>query len=361
KGYYKRPAATAEAFRNGWFHTGDIGVMDSDGYLSIVDRKKDMILRGGYNVYPRELEEIIMTHPAVSLCAIIGIPDERLGEEVKAYLVLKEGETLTDLSLIFECYYYSVKDEYYIIRKLLQSEMFEYVEPFYLPELCFQPNDQMLQLQYALPLIKAFDAWNIHQGDTNVVIGITDTGIDLNHPDLLPNIKINYADPINGIDDDGDGYTDNYYGWNTGDNNHIVSSTSHHGVHVAGISSAVVNNGIGIAGSGFKCKFLPVKIADSNGMLTGAYDGIVYAADKGCTVINCSWGSPEFSRFAQDIINYATLNKNSLVIAAAGNNNNDIKFYPAAYDYVLSVAATSYDDSKWSNSSFGYYVDISAP
>lgn len=103
KGYYKRPAATAEAFRNGWFHTGDIGVMDSDGYLSIVDRKKDMILRGGYNVYPRELEEIIMTHPAVSLCAIIGIPDERLGEEVKAYLVLKEGETLTDAEFIEWC------------------------------------------------------------------------------------------------------------------------------------------------------------------------------------------------------------------------------------------------------------------
>lgn len=273
----------------------------------------------------------------------------------------KEGETLSDLSLIFECYYNSEKDENYIIRKLLQSGMFEYVEPFYVPELCFTPNDQMLQLQYSLPLIKAFDAWNIHQGDTNVVIGITDTGIDLNHPDLFPNIKINYADPINGIDDDGDGYIDNYYGWNTGDNNHLVSSTSHHGVHVAGISSAVVNNGIGIAGSGFKCKFLPVKIADSNGMLTGAYDGVVYAADKGCAVINCSWGSPVFSRFAQDVINYATINKNALVIAAAGNNNNDEKFYPAAYDYVFSVAATSYDDSKWSNSSFGYYVDISAP
>lgn len=272
-----------------------------------------------------------------------------------------EGENFTDLSLIYECYHSSNLEDNYIIQKLLNTGIFEYAEVFYIPELCFQPNDQMLQLQYSLPLVKAFDAWNIHQGDTNVVVGITDTGVDLNHPDLLQNIKINYADPINGIDDDSDGYIDNYYGWNTGDNNHLVSSASHHGVHVAGISSAVVNNGLGIAGSGFKCKFLPVKIADSNGMLTGAYDGIVYAADKGCAIINCSWGSPEFSRFAQDVINYATINKNSLVIAAAGNNNNDLKFYPAAYDYVFSVAATSYDDSKWSNSSFGYYVDISAP
>jgi long-chain acyl-CoA synthetase len=95
KGYYKQPEATAEAFRNGWFHTGDIGIMDEEGYLAIVDRKKDMILRGGYNVYPRELEEVIMTHPAVSLVAVLGVPDERLGEEIKAFVVLKPGEKLT--------------------------------------------------------------------------------------------------------------------------------------------------------------------------------------------------------------------------------------------------------------------------
>jgi long-chain acyl-CoA synthetase len=91
KGYYKRPSDTAEAMRNGWFHTGDIGIFDEDGYLAIVDRKKDMILRGGFNVYPREIEEVLMTHPAVSLCAVIGVPDERLGEEVKAIVVCKPG------------------------------------------------------------------------------------------------------------------------------------------------------------------------------------------------------------------------------------------------------------------------------
>lgn len=103
KGYYKRPEATAEAFRNGWFHTGDIGIMDDEGYLSIVDRKKDMILRGGYNVYPRELEEVIMTHPAVSLCAVIGVPDERLGEEVKAFVVLKQDGALSEDEFIGWC------------------------------------------------------------------------------------------------------------------------------------------------------------------------------------------------------------------------------------------------------------------
>jgi long-chain acyl-CoA synthetase len=103
KGYYKRPEATAEAFKNGWFHTGDIGIMDDEGYLAIVDRKKDMILRGGYNVYPRELEEVIMTHEAVSLCAVVGVKDERLGEEVKAFVVLKQGFNLSESEIIDWC------------------------------------------------------------------------------------------------------------------------------------------------------------------------------------------------------------------------------------------------------------------
>jgi len=95
KGYYKRPEASAEALRGGWFHSGDIGVMDADGYFSIVDRLKDMILRGGFNVYPREVEEVLMTHPAVSLAAVVGVPHEQHGEEIKAFIVLQEGAELT--------------------------------------------------------------------------------------------------------------------------------------------------------------------------------------------------------------------------------------------------------------------------
>ncbi|MCW5959098.1 MAG: long-chain fatty acid--CoA ligase [Pyrinomonadaceae bacterium] len=103
KGYYKRPDATAEAFRNGWFHSGDIGVMDEDGFLSIVDRKKDMILRGGFNIYPRELEEVIMTHPAVSLVAVIGTPCDKMGEDVKAFIVKKQGAEITEDEMIAWC------------------------------------------------------------------------------------------------------------------------------------------------------------------------------------------------------------------------------------------------------------------
>jgi len=100
KGYYKRPDETAEALRGGWFHSGDIGVIDAEGYVSIVDRTKDMVLRGGTNIYPREIEEILMTHPAVALAAVIGVPDERLGEEVKAFVVLKPGASIGETELI---------------------------------------------------------------------------------------------------------------------------------------------------------------------------------------------------------------------------------------------------------------------
>ncbi len=91
KGYYKKPEATAEAFKGGWFHSGDLAFMDKDGYFFIVDRKKDLVIRGGYNVYPREIEEVLFEHPAVAEAAVIGKPDEKLGEEVLAIVALKPG------------------------------------------------------------------------------------------------------------------------------------------------------------------------------------------------------------------------------------------------------------------------------
>ena len=93
KGYLGRPEETAEALRGGWFHTGDIGRFDEDGYLYIVDRLKEMVIRGGFNVYPREVEEVLITHPEISLAAVVGVPDERYGEEVKAFVVPAAGAT----------------------------------------------------------------------------------------------------------------------------------------------------------------------------------------------------------------------------------------------------------------------------
>ncbi|CAM3157618.1 long-chain fatty acid--CoA ligase [Nocardioides dubius] len=100
KGYYRRPEATAEAIHDGWFRSGDLARKDADGYYYIVDRAKDLIIRGGFNVYPREIEEVLMTHPAVSLAAVIGVPHESHGEEIKAFVILKPGAEATAEELV---------------------------------------------------------------------------------------------------------------------------------------------------------------------------------------------------------------------------------------------------------------------
>jgi long-chain acyl-CoA synthetase len=102
-GYYNQPTATAEAIRDGWLFTGDVGQMDADGYFTITDRKKELIIVGGFNVFPREVDETLAGHPAVLEAAAVGVPDERLGERVKAVVVLREGETATAEEIIAFC------------------------------------------------------------------------------------------------------------------------------------------------------------------------------------------------------------------------------------------------------------------
>jgi serine protease len=272
------------------------------------------------------------------------------------------GQKLVDLSLIYEIKYSSNQSVEKIVNSILRTGVVAYAEPKYLPRLCYTPNDPNLGLQYYLTKIQAQAAWDISKGDTNVVIGITDTGTDINHPDLEPNIKYNYNDPIDGIDNDADGYVDNFRGWDLGENdNNPNVNASTHGSHVSGCAAATSDNAIGVASPGFNCKFLAVKIADATGALTEAYEGITYAADAGCQIINCSWGGGGGGSFGQDVIDYATINKNALVVAAAGNDNNEIAFFPASYNYVLSVGSTTNSDAKSSFSNYGAFLDVCAP
>jgi long-chain acyl-CoA synthetase len=103
KGYLGRPEATAETLRGGWLHSGDLGYVDSDGFYFIVDRAKDLVIRGGYNVYPREIEEVLYAHPGILEAAVIGKPDERLGEEVVAVVALREGASVSAEDIIAYC------------------------------------------------------------------------------------------------------------------------------------------------------------------------------------------------------------------------------------------------------------------
>jgi len=102
-GYWNRPEETARVLKDGWLHTGDIGTMSADGYFTIVDRAKDLIIAGGYNIYPREVEEVLARHPAVQECVVVGVPDDYRGETVRAYIVLKEGKKATPDEIIDFC------------------------------------------------------------------------------------------------------------------------------------------------------------------------------------------------------------------------------------------------------------------
>ncbi|MFH0894219.1 MAG: S8/S53 family peptidase [Bacteroidota bacterium] len=275
----------------------------------------------------------------------------------------KAGLAMADLSLIYEMKFSENISVEQAVNKLLQTGCVEYAQPYYLPTVLYSPDDPMKSNQYAYRKMKADSAWNITQGDTTVTIGIIDTGTETDHPDLKTNLQYNYDDPIDGIDNDGDGYIDNFGGWDMAYNdNNPDFDYREHGIHVAGIAAAATDNTTGIVGIGFKCRYLPVKVEDSSGQFVNSYEGIVYAADHGCSIINCSWGSTYFQgNFGQDVITFASINCNSLVVAACGNNNNTAKFYPASYQYALSVAATDSNDVKWAGSSFYPRVDISAP
>jgi subtilisin family serine protease len=256
---------------------------------------------------------------------------------------------------------------------LLATGAVEYVEPLYIREPLYQPNDPLADStltsltasQYYLKQIKAYRAWDVTRGDSSIVIGITDGGVRLTHLDLAPQIKHNYADPINGRDDDGDGYVDNFTGWDlaNNDNDPGYDVAIVHGSLVAGVSSSRVDNSTGLAGVGNRCRFLPLNIYPNTA--TGSFAGIeaiVYAADHGCQVINMSWGAPGgYSRFEQDAITYAAVNRDAVLVAAAGNTSADLLFYPASYDHVVSVSGVDNTDRKVGSATFSHRVDLVAP
>jgi len=322
--------------------------------------------------YAAYCTEQSITHPEIlKLLNSIGVESiakQHPGQVSPAKTHNEMGIKLADLSLIYHFKYTSIEDPKIIGSKMMGSGFFEYSEPFYLHKTLFNPDDPLIGSQYHLTNIKAYQAWDHAQGDTNIVIGITDTGIELAHGDMSGNIKYNYADPINGVDDDLDGYIDNFHGWSTGENNNDPSlNASTHGHIVAGIAGASTNNTLQIAGVGYKSKILPVKISNASGYLTGTYKGIVYAADHGANIINCSWGSVNsWSQYGQDVVTYAAINHNCLVICAAGNDNNEGMYYPASFDFAMSVAASNISDLKWNylsnkGSNYNKHVDICAP
>ncbi len=256
-------------------------------------------------------------------------------------------------------------------RILSLEKSIEIAEPVGVDEMLTQsiPNDPLVGQQGLLSLISAFDAWGIYQGDTNVVIGISDGGIFQQHPDLLQNIAPNWKEiPEDGIDNDNNGYVDDYIGYNVSyqDDGTKPGETVHssdHGTAVASIAAAATNNSKGMAGVGYKSRIFPIKTAVmNNNAIKYGYPSILYAAKRGFKVLNCSWGQVKaFSQIDQSVINYAIANDVALVVAGGNGHNSLSPYYPAGYFGVLAVGETDLTDRVTGVSTMGAEIDIMAP
>ncbi len=279
----------------------------------------------------------------------------------------EHGQKLADLSLIYKLTVPNGTNILAATKELSELPWVEYAEPSFISFTHYVPNDERLNAisPYHYDNINAYEAWDITLGDTNVVIGITETAIYTPHPDFAGNIKYNYDDPIGNGDDDIDTYADNFAGWDMAENdNNLFRNGEIHGDAVSAIASATADNNLGYAGIGFKCKFIPVKVAGSTSTITHGYEGIEYCVEQGASIVNCSWGNKTFSQVAQDVITWAAVNNDVVMVASAGNEDSEDLYYPASYEHVLSVTGvTDTDIFEQGPNTFSRNdsVDVSAP
>lgn len=299
------------------------------------------------------VKELVQLHPLKN-----DISKRKIGDE--------------ELAKVFQIRYEKGIDPYDAAAMLMNdnASIIEWAEPSIVYTSDFMPNDPSVSAQWHISKIASFQAWDIFKGDTSVYVGIVDSGSDLDHPDLATNIKYNYADPPNGIDDDGNGYIDDLKGWdffyNDGDPQ-IYNDGSDHGSHVSGCASQVTDNGVHGSGIGFKTMLRISKHAPdyASNSIYNSDAGIVYHYQNNAKIINCSFGSSTPSSYTQLVINNAWAN-GTIVCASAGNGDangvgQNWARYPASYDNVVSVAASTSSDIKTTFSNFHTTVDVIAP
>lgn len=270
--------------------------------------------------------------------------------------------------------------------KKLQFPGIDYIQPNYLNEMFMQPNDPLYseqQINFENCQLPA--AWNITTGNDQIIVAIVDSGINFDHPDLQGNLYYNQDEiPNDGIDNDGNGYIDDWCGWDfvdapelssigTGDflnRDNDASDDLFHGTHVAGIIAADTNNGEGIAGVSWHSRILPVRSGFTTNIAGAGYlqdddaaAGLIYAADQGADIINVSWGDVNYSPIIADACQYA-YEKGCLIVAAAGNSSVSINrqiMYPAKLSVTLAIGAVDAHRELASFSCVGPELDAVAP
>ncbi len=232
----------------------------------------------------------------------------------------------------------------------------------------FVPSDSLFSAQWYLSKTNLPAAWEIQTADSSIIVAVLDNGIDQNHSELQNILWRNFQEVVDGIDNDENGLVDDVAGWDFGENNADINHDfgGYHGSMVAGIIAANTNNLIGISSVAFNSKIMPLKITsvdDEEGeivWMSSGYEAIIYAAESGADIINCSWGNYQYSNFGAEAVDFANQN-GCVVVAAAGNDGIPEIFYPAGLNGVLSVGGTNEDDEKWSESNYGTNLDVLSP
>ncbi len=278
-----------------------------------------------------------------------------------------------------------------VLSDFAKAVAVEHVEPVGVHQVCFNPNDPAYIYQWYLRQttadhdIDAPEAWDLQRGSADAIIGLMDTGVQYEHPDLAANIWINeaelYGDP--GLDEDNNGYIDDYHGWDfivfemvyPGEDGRFTDNEPTdfvgHGTHIAGTAAAVLNNATGISGiagggSGAEgARIMALRIgwmgADGNGYVAMDYaaQAIEYGRQKGVTVFSCAWTSSNSGGFGAAVTN--AINDGIIFCVAAGNSNDDSPYYLNTRGDCIDVAAVDNNDKKTRVSNYGAWVDICAP
>lgn len=278
-----------------------------------------------------------------------------------------------------------------VLRDYELSGLFEYVEPNYIGSSHGQsgvadifPNDTYFSRQWGLYNDGSFSlspaendadidmelAWEIETGSSSITIAVLDGGLKLDHPDISERLWINSSEINEGVDDDNNGYVDDFYGWDFVNDDDDPTDDNGHGANVAGIIGAESNNNLGYTGVDWNARIMVCKITDDEGFgfYTWWSEAIYYAVNNGANVINMSVGGYSFSSLMRDAIDYAYDN-GVTVVASAGNDDNSTFQYPAAYQNTIAVGSTDANDERtspffWSStsgSSYGNHIDVVAP
>lgn len=246
-------------------------------------------------------------------------------------------------------------------------------EPNYLRFPTLTPNDLQRGNQYALELMDAFEAWDVTTGSREVILAVIDSGIDIDHPDLQPNLWVNPGEVAgNGLDDDGNGVVDDIHGWNYFQNNADVNDIDSHGSHVAGIAGAVGNNITGVTGVNWQVGLIAMRAGNATFDIPAIVSSLDYIADlrnnRGINVVvsNHSYGGPNTSSAERAAVQRQQ-SAGILFVAAAGNDGDNVDTfpsYPGAFtdSHIINVAATDARDYLWVASNYGdVAVDLGAP